>query len=61
LEQSQNKIVERGKIDTTKTHVHDRSLSWLDTGTSITSGGVKLVLFKQFNNIIVTTVTFHGQ
>jgi hypothetical protein len=37
-------IVERVKIETpNNTQIHDRSLSWLDTGTSITSGGVKLV------------------
>jgi len=36
------KIVERDKIDTV-TQIHDRSLSWLGTGTSIKSGGVKLV------------------
>jgi len=32
---SNRKIVERGKIDTTNTQRHDRSLSWLGTGTSI--------------------------
>jgi hypothetical protein len=26
------------------TQIHDHLLSWLDTGTSIKSGGVKLVL-----------------
>jgi hypothetical protein len=29
---SNNKIVERGKIDTSNTPIHDRSLSWLGTG-----------------------------
>jgi len=29
------KIVERGKIDTINTQIHDRSLSWPSTGTSI--------------------------
>jgi len=38
-------IVERGKIDTPNTHVHDRSLSWLGIDISIKSGGVKLVLW----------------
>ena len=33
------KIVERGKIDTPNTQIHDRSLSCLGTGTSIKSGG----------------------
>jgi len=40
-----SKIVERGKIDTPNTHIHDCSLSLLSTGTSIKSGGVKLVLW----------------
>ena len=39
------KIVERGKTDTSNTHIHDRSLSWLGTFSSIKSGGVKLVLW----------------
>ena len=29
---SNRKIVERGKIDTLSTHIHDRSLFWLGTG-----------------------------
>jgi hypothetical protein len=37
------KIVERGKIDTFKTHKHERSLS-LGICTAIKSGEVKLVL-----------------
>jgi hypothetical protein len=37
------KIVERGKIDTFNTHLHERSLS-LGICTAIKSGGVKLVL-----------------
>jgi len=32
------------KIDTPNIHIHDRSLSWIGTGTSIKSGGAKLVL-----------------
>ena len=40
---SNSKIVERCKIDTPNTQIHDRSLSWLGTGTPIKSGGVKLV------------------
>jgi isopenicillin N synthase-like dioxygenase len=31
-------MIERGKIDTHKTHIHDRSLSGLGTGTSIKGG-----------------------
>ena len=38
--QSHNRIT-RGKIDT----LHDRSLSWPGTGTSIKSGEVKRVLW----------------
>jgi hypothetical protein len=41
------KIVERRTIDTPNTQIHDRPLSWLGTGTSIKSAGVKLVLFVQ--------------
>ena len=41
---SYKKIVERGKIDIPNTHIHDRLLSWLGTGTSIKSGRIKLVL-----------------
>ena len=37
------KIIERDLIDTPNTQSHDPSLSWLGTGTSITSGGIKLV------------------
>ena len=37
------KIVERGKIDTFNTHLHERSLS-LGIWIAIKSGGVKLVL-----------------
>ena len=39
------KSLERGKIDTSNTHIHDRSLSWLDTGILIRRGGIKLVLW----------------
>jgi hypothetical protein len=34
IPKSDIKIVERGKMDTPNTEIHDRSLSWLDTGTS---------------------------
>ena len=37
--QSNRKIVKRCKMDTPNTQVHDRSLSWFNTGTSIKSGG----------------------
>ena len=42
IPKSKIKIVERGQIDTLSTQIHDRSLSWLGTDTSIRSGGVKL-------------------
>jgi len=42
-----NNIEERDKIDTTNTQIHDRSLSWLGTDTSIKTGEVKLVLWVQ--------------
>ena len=38
LNSNQN-IVVRGTINTLSTHVHDRSLSWVDTDTSIKRGG----------------------
>jgi hypothetical protein len=38
------KIAERGKMDTPNTPMHDRSFSCIGTGTSIKSGGAKLVL-----------------
>jgi hypothetical protein len=39
------KIVERDKIYTLNTQIHDRSLSSVGTGTAITNGGFKLVLW----------------
>jgi len=41
--------VERDKIDTPNIKIHDRSFSWLGTGTSIKDGGVKLVWWTQTN------------
>ena len=41
------KIVETDPKSILLTHIHDRSLSWIGTGTSIKSGGVKLVLWTQ--------------
>jgi hypothetical protein len=35
------KKVEKGQIDTPNTQIHDRSLFWLATGTSIKCGVVK--------------------
>jgi hypothetical protein len=34
-------------MKTTDTYIHDRSITWLGTGTSITSGSVKLVVWAQ--------------
>jgi hypothetical protein len=36
------KNVERGKLNTRRTQIHDSSFSWISTDTSIISGGVKL-------------------
>jgi len=38
------KIVERGKMGSPNTHIHDRALDWFGTCTSIKHGRVKLVL-----------------
>ena len=47
IPKSNIRIVERGKSDIPNTQIHDRSLSWIGTGISIKSGGVKLVLWAQ--------------
>ena len=41
------KTTEKDQIDTSNTQIHDRSLFWLSTCTSITSGRIKLVLWSQ--------------
>jgi hypothetical protein len=33
VRKSNRNIIERHKIDTPRTQIHDRSISWLDTGT----------------------------
>ena len=38
VSKSKIKIVERDQIDTPYTQIHDRSLSWFGTGTSIKMG-----------------------
>jgi hypothetical protein len=48
---SNRKFVERGKIDTPNTYIHDCSLSWSRTDTSIKSGGVKLDLLAQTHKV----------
>jgi hypothetical protein len=45
--ESQNRINRNTIPDTPNTPIHDLSLSCLDTGTSITCGGVKLVIWAQ--------------
>jgi hypothetical protein len=37
-------IIRTNVVTETKSHIHDRSLYWLDTDTSIKSGGIKLVV-----------------
>ena len=39
---SKEKIAEKGKIDSPNVQIHDRSLSWLGTATTIKSGRVKV-------------------
>jgi hypothetical protein len=39
--------VESGTIDTPNTEIHDHSLSWIATSSSIKRGGVKLVLWVE--------------
>jgi len=41
------KNVESVTIDTPNIQIHDSTLSWLGTGTSIKSGGVKLVVLAK--------------
>jgi hypothetical protein len=41
------KIVERGKMGSPNTHIHDRALAWFGTCTSIKHDRVKLVLWTQ--------------
>ena len=44
IPKSNIKMVERDKIYTTNTQIHDGLLSWLGTGLSIKYGGVTLFL-----------------
>ena len=57
IPKSNIKIVEREIIDATNTQIHDRRLSWLGTGTSIKSGGVKLDSYIKIISIL--SFTFH--
>jgi len=65
VQKSNRKILERGKIDTLKTQIHDRSLSYLGTGTSIRSSEVKLDLWdteiELFNSLANRTLAFTVQ
>ena len=49
--------MEIDKIDSPNTHLHDDSLSWLCTGTSIKSGGIKLGLWDIIQIIIFIYIT----
>ena len=40
VSKSHRKIIEMCNIDTSSTQLHDRSLSWIFTATSIKSGGL---------------------
>ncbi len=52
IPKSNIEIEERGKIDAPNTQIHDHSLFWLGTGTSIKCGGVKLVLWTQISLLV---------
>lgn len=52
-QKSTGKILERGKIYTHKTQIHDRSRAWFGTGTSMKSGGVELVLWTDTFHLIL--------
>ena len=47
IPKSNIKIVKRDKFDHPSTHIHDHTLTWHGTGTSIKSGGVDLVTWIQ--------------
>jgi hypothetical protein len=48
---SNRKIIIRGKIDIHSSHIHNHSLSWLCTGTSIKSRGAKQTSLNNLDNI----------
>jgi hypothetical protein len=43
----------RGEIDTSNTHIHDRTLSWLGTCSSMKGGGVKLALWSDIRGTLI--------
>ena len=47
IPKSNFEIVERDQIDAINAQIHDHSLSWFGTCTSIKSGGVKLDIWSQ--------------
>jgi hypothetical protein len=47
-------MVARGKIDNSKTYIHDCLLFWLSTGTSIKNDGVTLIIWTQTSPLDVT-------
>jgi hypothetical protein len=55
-------IVETATIDTSNTHIHDLSLFWLGTGTSIKSGGmfdiIQNAVTKQQKEHVFTSFSF---
>jgi hypothetical protein len=51
LPKSNIKIIERGKTNTGNTQAQRRSLSLIDTGISIKSRGIKLVLWTQTSSL----------
>jgi len=62
IPKSNIKIVERGKIDTHNTQIHDSLISWLGTDTSIKSGRIKLVLWAQTSlQTKITEMLFYCQ
>ena len=58
---SNRKIVERDKIDTNNTQMHDRSFSWLGTGTSLKIKVAGLnwfyVLIRSKYNLLLTVMS----
>jgi hypothetical protein len=61
IQTSNTIIVERDKIKTSNTQIHDHSLSWLGTGTSIKSGGVKIVLWAHNLSLYMYKLIYHAE
>ena len=47
------------QIDTPNTHINDRSLTWIGTGSSMQSGGFKLVLWTHVKQINILFLDIH--